>query len=74
MVSKTLTKKPGPPDLLDDESVWHALIINFLQAPMNYGSDVCAVRPLALAAGIDVQRAVAKVLAYYHHDASRALQ
>jgi hypothetical protein len=53
-------------DLLDDDAVWHDLILGFMQAPMNYGSDVCAVRPLARAAGIDPQRAVAKVETFYH--------
>jgi hypothetical protein len=56
-------------DPLDDEAVWHKLIKDFLRSPMNYGSDIGAVRPLARAAGIDPYRAVAKVETFYHrHD------
>jgi hypothetical protein len=36
---------------------------------MNYGTDIGAVRPLALAAGISPSRAIAKVQTFYHqHD------
>jgi hypothetical protein len=57
-------------DLLDDEEVWHDLILNFVSLPMNYGSDctVCAIAPLALAAGINPDRAAAKLMTYYHHN------
>jgi hypothetical protein len=61
-------------DPLDDEEIWHSLIMDYIRLPMNYGSDIGGVRPLARAAGIDPHRAVARVLAYYHHDASKGLQ
>jgi hypothetical protein len=48
--------------------------MDYIRLPMNYGSDIGSVRPLARAAGIDPHRAVARVLAYYHHDASKGLQ
>ena len=35
-----MTQKPGPPDLLDDEDIFRALIIQFLDSPMNYGHDI----------------------------------
>jgi hypothetical protein len=61
-----MTQKPGPPDLLDDEDIFRALIIQFLQSPMNYGHDIPrGVGPIALATGIDVQRAIAKVRTFY---------
>ena len=61
-----MTKKPGPPDLLDDEDIFRALIIQFLQSPMNYGHDIPrGVGPIARATGIDVQRAIAKVRTFY---------
>jgi hypothetical protein len=65
---------PPSTDPLDSEPVWHKLILDFTRLPMNYGNDIGGVRPLARAAGIDPRRAVARVLAYYHHDASRGLQ
>ena len=58
-------------DPLDDETVWHDLIMDYVQLPMNYGANIGGVRPLARAAGIDPHRAAAKVLAYYHHGAHR---
>jgi hypothetical protein len=58
-------------DPLDNEEIWHSLILDYIRLPMNYGSNIGGVRPLARAAGIDPHRAVARVLAYYHHDASR---
>jgi hypothetical protein len=61
-------------DPLDNEVIWHGLILDFVSLPMNYGNNVGGVPSLALAAGIDPQRAVAKTLTYYHHDASRTLQ
>ena len=60
-------------DPLDDPAVWHSLIMDYVRLPMNYGSDIGGVRPLARP-GIDPHRAIARVLAYYHHDASRGLQ
>ena len=39
-------------DPLDNEEIWHDLIMGYVNAPMNYGTDIGAVRPLALAAGI----------------------
>ena len=65
---------PRSTDPLDNEEIWHDLIMDYVSLPMNYGHDIGGVRPLARAAGIDPQRAVAKVLAFYHHDASRGLQ
>jgi hypothetical protein len=56
-------------DPLDDEVVWHKLIADYVNHPMNYGTDIHAVGTIALAAGIDPSRAIARVLAYYHHDA-----
>jgi hypothetical protein len=43
--------------------------MGYVNAPMNYGTDIGAVRPLALAAGISPSRAIAKVQTFYHqHD------
>jgi hypothetical protein len=61
-------------DPLDNEEIWHSLILDFIELPMNYGNDIGGVRPLARAAGIDPQRAVAKVETFYHHNASHTLQ
>ena len=61
-------------DPLDNEEIWHSLILDYIRLPMNYGNDIGGVRPLARAADIDPQRAVAKVLAHYFHNASRGLQ
>jgi hypothetical protein len=61
-------------DPLDNEVIWHGLILDFTSLPMNYGANIGGVPSLALAAGIDPQRAVAKTLTYYHHDASHTLQ
>jgi hypothetical protein len=61
-------------DPLDDPAVWHSLIMDYVRLPMNYGGDIGGVRPLARAAGISPSRAIAKVLAFYHHDASHTLQ
>jgi hypothetical protein len=61
-------------DLLNDEEIWHDLILDFTRLPMNYGAEIGGVISLARAAGIDPARAAAKVATYYHHDASRALQ
>jgi hypothetical protein len=44
-----------PSTALDDVPVWHKLILDFVNHPMNYGSDVHAVGSLARAAGIDPQ-------------------
>jgi hypothetical protein len=56
-------------DPLDNEEIWHDLIMGYVNAPMNYGTDIGAVRPLALAAGISPSRAIAKVQTFYHqHD------
>jgi hypothetical protein len=64
----TATTRPAD-DPLDDPAVWRGLIRGFANAPMNYGTDVGAVRPLALAAGIEPGRAIARVLTYWHrHD------
>jgi hypothetical protein len=60
---------PRSTDPLNDPKFWHSLIMDYVRAPMNYGTDVRAVAPLARAAGIDPRRAVAKVQTYYHrHD------
>jgi hypothetical protein len=59
---------------LDDEAVWHKLIADYVNHPMNYGADIHAVGTIALAAGISPSLAIARVLAYYHHGASRTLQ
>ena len=61
-------------DPLDDEEVWHDLVMDFTELPMNYGADIGGIGPLARAAGIDPHRATARVATYYHHDASRTLQ
>lgn len=61
-------------DPLEDPAVWHDLIMGFVNHPMNYGADIHAVGTIALAAGIDPQRAVAKVETFYHHNASHTLQ
>ncbi len=61
-------------DKLDDPAVWHNLIMDYVRLPMNYGTNIGGVRGLALAAGVEPSRATAKVLAFYHHDASRTLQ
>jgi hypothetical protein len=57
---------PRSTDPLDDPTVWHKLIADYLRLPMNYGGDIGGVRPLARAAGIDPHRAVAKVETFYH--------
>jgi hypothetical protein len=36
-------------DPLDDEEIWHSLIMDYIRLPMNYGSDIGGVRPLARA-------------------------
>jgi hypothetical protein len=60
---------PRSSDPLDDEAIWHGLIMDYVRLPMNNGSDIGGVRPLARAAGIDPHRAVAKVETFYHrHD------
>jgi hypothetical protein len=58
-------------DPLDDPEIWQDLIMGFVSLPMNYGADctVCAIEPLALAAGLNPVRAAAKVMTYYHHHA-----
>jgi hypothetical protein len=47
-------------DPLDDEVVWHKLIADYVNHPMNYGTDIHAVGTIALAAGIDPSRAIAR--------------
>lgn len=59
--------KKKPVDLLDDETFFHELIVGFVNTPMNYGHDICAVGTLALQAGVSPCRAIAKVKTFYHH-------
>ena len=59
---------------LDDEAVWHKLIADYVNHPMNYGADIRAVGTIAIAAGISPSLATARVLTFYHHGASRGLQ
>jgi hypothetical protein len=60
---------PRPTDPLDDEAVWHSLIMDYVRLPMNYGSNVRAVGSLALAAGIDPRWAAARVQTFFRqHD------
>ncbi len=56
-------------DKLDDPLIWRDLIKDYASSPMNYGTDIRAVGPLARAAGIEPSRAIARVLTYWHrHD------
>jgi hypothetical protein len=62
------------PDPLADRAIWIKLVVDFTELPMNNGADPGGIKSLALAAGIDRRQATARVLTYYHHDASRGLQ
>jgi hypothetical protein len=50
-----------------------ALVKDFTNAPMNYGTDIRAVGSMALAAGVSPSRAIARVRTYYHPQACNTL-